>query len=75
MRQTFYRSVIILLWLLAAPALPAFTSERPPSGYTDPVTGMEFMAIPGGTFVMGDNQDESALPAHEVTVKPFLLGR
>lgn len=69
------RSTIITLGLLATLSLSAFSAERPPADYVDPVTGMEFMAIPGGTFMMGDDQDSTARPAHEVTVKPFLLGR
>ncbi|NJC88022.1 MAG: formylglycine-generating enzyme family protein [Desulfuromonas sp.] len=75
MRKTLFNITKILLCLLAGLTLPAFAVDRPPADYTDPVTGMEFMAIPGGTFTMGDNQDKTASPAHEVTIKPFLLGR
>lgn len=52
-----------------------FSEEVPTADYIDPLTGMEFMEIPGGSFVMGDNDDELASPEHMVTVKPFLMGR
>lgn len=75
MFRTTRRSTLILFCLLTCLTLPAFSAERPPADYTDTLTGMEFMAIPGGTFVMGDNNDKWAAPEHEVTLKPFLLGR
>jgi len=31
--------------------------------------------IPGGTFMMGSNDDSSEKPPHQVTVAPFALGR
>lgn len=46
-----------------------------PADYVDPVTGMEFMAIPGGTFTMGNEADINALPEHDVTIAPFYMGR
>lgn len=61
--------------LLATLSLSAFSAERPPADDVDPVTGMEFMAVPGGTFTMGDNQDIHAQSEHLVTIRPFLLGR
>jgi formylglycine-generating enzyme required for sulfatase activity len=45
------------------------------TAYTEPTTGLEFVAIPGGTFMMGDARDINARPVREVTVKPFLMGR
>jgi formylglycine-generating enzyme required for sulfatase activity len=42
-----------------------------------PVTGMEFMVIPGGSYRMGDvwgDLHEEARPVHEVTVLTFCLG-
>lgn len=75
MRKAASRSIAITLGLLATLSLPAFSADRPPADYTDPVTGMEFMAIQGGTFMMGNSGDDFAKPVHEVKVKPFLLGR
>lgn len=75
MFKTIRYAAIFSLGLLATLSTPAFSAKRPPADYVDPVTGMEFMAIPGGTFTMGDNHDEAARPEHAVTIKPFLLGR
>ncbi|MFM6310126.1 MAG: formylglycine-generating enzyme family protein, partial [Dolichospermum sp.] len=41
---------------------------------------LEMIAIPGGTFVMGSPENEegsinSERPQHEVTIKPFLMGK
>lgn len=54
----------------------AATAE-PPKTYTDPTTGMQFVFIPGGTFTMGDQteKDRFAVPAHEVTVNSFYMGK
>jgi len=47
--------------------------------YTDPITGMEFVYVPAGTFTMGDefgygNSDEQ--PTHTVTLtQDFYLGK
>lgn len=75
MFRAINRVVIFSFCLLATIICPSFGSERPAADYTDSVTGMEFMAIPGGTFIMGGNDDDMMQPMHEVTVKPFLLGR
>ena len=49
---------------------------QPEKPFTDPVTGMTFVFIPGGTFSMGDTfsggaQDEQ--PVHEVSLSPFYM--
>jgi len=44
----------------------------------EPVTGMEFVRVPGGTFPMGDTFGdgiENELPVHEVQLDTFYLGR
>ena len=52
-----------------------------PKTFTSPSTGMEFVLIPAGKFMMGSPSDEmdrydSEGPAHEVTIKnPFYLGK
>jgi len=68
------RCLVILISLFFA-SFPVFAVEAPPADYVDKATGMEFVEIPGGTFVMGDNDDIFAKPEHEVTVQPFLIGR
>ncbi len=41
----------------------------------DPTTGMEFITIPGGKFMMGGDESDYEKPQHEVTIKPFKLGK
>jgi formylglycine-generating enzyme required for sulfatase activity len=52
------------------------SSLQPGKPFTEPVTGMTFVFIPGGTFSMGDTfgdgiQDEQ--PVHEVSLSPFYM--
>lgn len=65
---------------VAAPA-PA---PRPPStlavgsGFKEPVTGMEFVNVPGGCYKMGDifgTGMTQELPVHEVCVDDFSMGK
>jgi formylglycine-generating enzyme required for sulfatase activity len=51
---------------LVAPARP-----EPPPRVKEP----EMVAIPGGEFVMGSNDDPSEKPPHQVAVKPFFLAK
>ena len=45
-------------------------------GYVDPITGMEFVWIPGGCFMMGSNNgDRDEKPVHNVCVDGFLMGK
>lgn len=80
MPKKFHLPTVGLLCLLAF--LPSTTahavkSQQQPAktAYTEPTTGMEFMAIPGGTFTMGNSDDIYARPVRELTLKPFFLGR
>lgn len=68
-------AITTLAILCADPAESQSTAAVPPASFTDPVTGMQFMRIPGGTFTMGSTQDPFAAPEHRVTVAPFLMGR
>jgi formylglycine-generating enzyme required for sulfatase activity len=45
--------------------------------YTEPVTGMEFVLIKTGSYLMGDlyGTDQYAKPPHQVTVPEFYLGK
>lgn len=72
------RQLILILCLTVIPLFPSLSAGQEksmPAEYTDPVTGMQFVSIPGGTFVMGNDHDPFARPAHEVTVKPFFMGK
>jgi formylglycine-generating enzyme required for sulfatase activity/class 3 adenylate cyclase len=60
----------------AIPARPL--PDRPPATtpvFRDCPTCPEMVNIPGGTFMMGSNDDSSEKPIHQVTVAPFALGR
>jgi len=46
--------------------------------WTDPVTGMEFIKVPGGTFMMGDafgDGRDNEKPVHEVQLDGFYIGK
>jgi formylglycine-generating enzyme required for sulfatase activity/class 3 adenylate cyclase len=49
----------------ASPAMPPASSVREP----------EMSALRGGSFAMGGNEDGSEKPIHQVTIKPFAVGK
>jgi sulfatase modifying factor 1 len=63
------------------PSTPIKAQPQPPSvppTWKDPVTGMEFVFIKGGCFVMGDtfgDGDKDEKPVHQVCVDDFYLGK
>lgn len=64
-----------ILYTLHILALLAATSY---AGYTDPVTGMEFILVKGGCYQMGDafgDGKASEQPVHEVCVSDFQIGK
>ncbi|MFH1242296.1 MAG: SUMF1/EgtB/PvdO family nonheme iron enzyme [Pseudomonadota bacterium] len=53
-------------------------ASRPRLTFTEPVTGMEFAHVPGGSFMMGDTFGDGAeneRPVHMVQVDGFYMGR
>lgn len=76
-RSTTLACLISAIWLI----LPGISAEAAGTGSgnvnrIDPVTGMEFVDIPGGCFRMGSesgNNDEK--PVHDVCVSPFYMGK
>jgi phenylacetic acid degradation protein PaaD len=59
---------------LSEPAL----EPEPESSWTEPLSGMTFLFIPGGSFMMGDfsgKGHENETPVHEVTLTPFFMAR
>lgn len=54
---------------IIAPPKPSQT--RPATPILEP----EMVALPGGTFAMGSNDDASERPIHKVTVAPFSIGK
>jgi len=63
-------------WALA---LGVISGGQPESVWTDPVTGMEFGYVPGGSFMMGDIFDDGYFddekPVHEVRLSGFYMGK
>ncbi len=49
-----------------------------PPYFTEPATGMEFILVPGGSFMMGDasgDGSDNERPVHEVRVDDFYMGK
>jgi formylglycine-generating enzyme required for sulfatase activity/class 3 adenylate cyclase len=47
----------------------------PPSQSAASVREPEMMTVRGGSFTMGSNDDPTERPVHQVTVKPFAIGK
>lgn len=61
--------------IIAANSVPSTPSEKV---FTDPITGMEFVLVPGGCFQMGDTLGDgntAEKPVHKVCVDGFYLGK
>jgi formylglycine-generating enzyme required for sulfatase activity len=69
-----------------AARMPHGVKDKRPGGraktadriFTDPVTGMEFVFVPGGCFQMGDTLGDGGsdeTPVHEVCLDDFYIGR
>lgn len=44
--------------------------------FVEPITGMEFLSVPGGCFQMGDNTgDADEKPAHQVCLDDYYIGK
>ncbi len=57
----------------------AFPEEGPaPPRFTEPAAGVEFILVPGGSFMMGDASEDGSAnerPVHEVRVDDFYMGK
>lgn len=68
--------VFAAVLIVACPGRLAAQDEAPQDFWVDPLTGMEFLHIPGGCFMMGDDSGEpDERPRHEVCVYDFWMGR
>ncbi|TGN88192.1 hypothetical protein EOW77_0015205 [Bradyrhizobium yuanmingense] len=54
---------------------PAPTPAPAPSPSVTPVREPEMIAIRGGSFAMGSNDDPTERPVHQVSIKPFSIGK
>jgi formylglycine-generating enzyme required for sulfatase activity/class 3 adenylate cyclase len=62
----------------AATPKAAAVPDAPSTGANAPIAPLKLPAmvsLPGGTFVMGSNDDSSEKPAHRVTIKPFTISK
>ncbi|MCP4128371.1 MAG: formylglycine-generating enzyme family protein [Gammaproteobacteria bacterium] len=58
--------------------LPVITGLREGDEWTEPTTDMEFVYVPGGTFMMGDifgDGDDDEKPVHGVRLDGFYIGK
>lgn len=62
---------------LSSPSAASSPSPSPPSPSPSatPAREPEMIAIRGGSFAMGSNDDPTERPVHQVTVKPFSIGK
>ncbi len=79
MKRVLMLGLCSVAMAFAAARLLAPAPERT-AGWTDPVSGIDFINVPAGTFVMGTPPDEPGREAeevaHEVTLtRPFYLGK
>ena len=54
---------------------PAVSPSAPPAQATASIREPEMVAIGAGSFAMGSNEDPSEKPVHQVTIKPFSIGK
>lgn len=69
-RFTRHKITTLFIALLAAASLAQAAD------YTEPTTGMRFVQIPAGSYIMGDiyGNDPFAKPPHKVTLEAFAMG-
>lgn len=63
---------------LPAVAVTAVAASAPLGNFTDTITGMEFVQVPGGCFQMGDTFGDGKsdeLPVHEACLDSFAIGK
>jgi formylglycine-generating enzyme required for sulfatase activity/class 3 adenylate cyclase len=54
---------------------PSATPTQPPPKLASSVREPETIPLRGGSFAMGSNEDISERPVHQVTIKPFAIGK
>lgn len=55
--------------------VPSQAPSQAPSQSATPLREPEMIAIRGGSFAMGSNEDPTERPVHQVTIKPFSIGK
>ena len=59
----------------SAPAVTAAAPVQQPPPLPRSVREPEMVSLPGGSFAMGSNDDLTEKPIHQVTIKPFAIGK
>jgi formylglycine-generating enzyme required for sulfatase activity/class 3 adenylate cyclase len=54
---------------------PVAEPAGPKPGPTPPFREPELVAVRGGTFVMGSNEDPTEQPVHQVSIAPLMMGK
>ncbi len=80
MEKKLFPILMVALLLACADAHAASTIPSPGDTWTDTATGMEFVWVPGGCFLMGSpsgekDRDDDEGPVHEVCVDGFWMGK
>ena len=71
-----YLLLVVLVSFLCPGLCAAQTPASVNSTWHDPVTGMEFVRVPGGCFLMGSDRGKSdEKPIHKVRVGSFWMGK
>ena len=78
--KCFVRACVVSVFLIYVVVIPISAKEPASNEWTDPITGMEFVRIPGGCFQMGSPKSEEGRygnekPVHEVCVDGFWMGK
>ena len=77
--KRFFAAAAAICALSAFPSFPSAGGPAQPRAagpWTEPVTGMEFVHIPGGEFLMGSSAtDSNESPSHNVRIQAFYLAR
>lgn len=79
-KAVFYSSLIMLLLVGTILSWASQGIPKPGETWQEPVTGMEFVWVPGGCFEMGSpateaGRDPDEGPVHEVCVDGFWMGK
>ena len=77
--SAFFLLALVTSYASADPKIDLEPERRPNRTWTDPVTGMAFVWVPGGCYQMGCGSwdrdcDSDEEPVHEVCLNGFWMG-
>jgi len=71
-------AAMLVMLCVYTPKILAVEKANLSQSFTDPSTGMEFVAVKGGCYLMGDTFGDGSMrekPVHEVCVSDFSIGK